>query len=233
MKRKKTYIVISLLVISILVLLGLLVSFVTDYYRPFKIKQPPEKKKTTKKVLRKKKVPLSLVKEIMSQQRESSYNLRQLAMGGIKSISINGIVEKTDEVDLQITATYADNSEVNGAATFWKRDGDWYLVEVTRESRYPDQPTGTHVSELTKSDIEIGKEIAAQQQQDQKVAEDFVAGRIKNLQVSKVINEIDSEGRDRSAVRISTTYEDGRDIQIVARMVHHEGFWYLTRIERR
>ena len=230
MKEKKTYIVILVSVIGVLLLSWLVVLFVKDAHRPSD--KGRHKARSGSKTTREARIPLDLVKEIMSQQRESSYNLRQLAMGGIESISINKVTEEPESADLKITANYTDNSKLDGSATFWKRDGSWYLVEITRDERRPGQPTGTMVADLTKSEIEFGKEIVRQQQTNQQVPADLINGTIKNLTVNKVINEIDDEGRDRSIIDIATTYEDGRNEQIKAQMIHHEGFWYLIRIER-
>lgn len=233
MKKKKTVFNVALFAICILVLLFILISYVSEDFWPFEKRRPPKKKPVAKEVSSKKKIPLGLAKEIMSQQRESSYNLRQLALGGIKSISINNSIRHPKKVDLAITATYADDSILNGSATFWQRDRDWYLVEVTRESRLPDPPLGTEISELTKSDVKIGKQIVRQQQENQNVVIDFIEYKIRDLRVRKVINEIDSEGRDVSIVDMAAIYENGKVEEILAQMVHHEGFWYLVKIKRR
>ncbi len=233
MKKIKAYTVITLFIISVLVFACCFVTSVTDYDWPFKRKRRPQEKETTAREAPEKEIPLDLVQEIVSQQRESSYNLRQLALGGIEHISIHEVLEKPEEVEVEITAHYVDNSTLDGFATFWKRDSDWYLVEVTRESRYPDPPLRTRTAQLTHSDLEIGREIVRQQRKNQQVPIDFIEGKIKDLAVNKVTNEIDREGRDQSNVDISTTYQDGQIEQIIAQMIHHEGFWYLITIERK
>ena len=235
MSTKKTNAVIALLVTSVLVLLFFFLLSAERGCAPLWNKKSPKKKSVRKTtVSEKKKIPLELVKEIMSQQRESSYNLRQLAEGGIKRITVNDVNKRSEvEVNLAITAKYVDDSTLDGAATFWHRDGDWYLVEVTREPRLYDPPLGTQAAELAESDIEIGNRIVAQQQINQDITTDFVKGKIKSLAVNQVQREIDSMGRDKSIADITTAYADGKTVDVMAELLNHEGFWYLVKISRK
>lgn len=234
MKKRKVVAATLLLIFVLLVLFVVCTSLFLEDFWPFQKKKKTSKKEsTTREVVSEKKIPPELAKEIMSQQQESSYNLRQLAQGGIKSIAINKVTRRIKEVNLAITAVYVDDSTLDGAATFWQRDGDWYLVEVTRGSRLPDPPLGTRISELTENDIEIGKQIVKQQQKNQKVAIDFVEEEIKRLTVNKVTSEIDSQGRDESIVDITTTYKNGKEVEIVAELLRQEGFWYLMKMARK
>ena len=231
MTKKKVVAVILSLTVTLLVLLGIYASFALKDFWPFgKKKKTSKKGSTSKEVVSEKKIPPGLAKEIMSQQQESSYNLRQLAQGGIKSIAIDKATKHTKEVDLAITAMYVDDSTLDGEVTFWQRDGDWYLVEVARRPKLHDPPLKTGISELTENDIEIGKQLVRQQQKNQEVVLGFVQEEIKKLTINKVSGEIDSEGRDESIVDITATYRNGEEVEIVSELLRHEGFWYLMKI---
>lgn len=215
----------SLALIAIL-LIGGLIGALLYYWLVFIPKKKLPKKETTSERQREK-IELKLAKEIMSQQKESniSPNLRRLAEGEIKKITVGEAAPLTDEVKVAIEAFYTDESSLKGEMTFWRREGKWYLVEVTREPRLPNPPTGTLVKELSSEDIKLGKKIVAQQQKHQEIITDLVTGQVKELTFDRA--DLRTEA---SFVDTTINYANGKKTKVIVELIFQGGSWYLVTI---
>lgn len=164
-----------------------------------------------------------LAREIMSQQRESKDNLSRLADGQIKRITVDKVTTIPNEASLAIEAFYTDNSSLPGALAFWRRGGKWYLVEVTRQPRLPNPPTGTLVEDLTKEDIAIGRKIVREQIKHQETVTDLVTEQVKELD----IDQVDAQ-TETATVYVTALYVTGDKLNITMDMSFVNGYWYIV-----
>lgn len=229
---------IVITVIAIIVTIGIVLAalFVVGGYTWIEqllgLKERPvkryEKKETAKERAAREETEFKLAQEIISQQRESKENLSRLADGQIKKITVDRVSTIPNEASVAIEAFYTNESSLAGAMSFWRRDGIWYLIEVTRQPRLPNPPRGTLIGGLTEEDVAIGKQIATEQRKHQEVITDLITGQVRYLRVDRV------DGRTETAtVYVTTGYADGKKLKVAIDMSFVNGYWYIVSMYER